>query len=326
MLAGCSSTPITLNGPQTVANANAADATPIDFERITLPKREDPVVIGDLKFAPPPPADVLSSVIASELRARAFQGGDRAGYVARCRLDRFAFRTDTELRYAIAILYVDLSCSVTSKSDGSLAWRGELRGRGIGAGRKNEFENEDAMWQAFADRSMSDVTRELVSDLAVGALGLSGVASVRAFSNDDAEKATSSVNDGPLGPVVLAENPALTKREAVPQLTSRISPERAVAWNAVAMSSFPDEPWIGGIDTVLDEDAFVRFFQYKALARHGSRATLLELRRANKKETQDLLKELLKDLLASDGLTFWRHERIAQDAQTTTMNGDDTSP
>ena len=325
-IAGCASTPIVLNEPQTVASANVAGATPIDFEPITLPKKDEAIVKGDLDFAPPPPNDVLTASIASELRMRGFRGGDAGGYVIKCRLDRFAFRTDTELRYAIALLYVDLNCSVTKKSDASLAWRGELRGRGIAAARKNEFDHEDTMWQAFADRTMSDVTRELASDIATGALELRGTPSMRAFANEDAEKAATGVNDSPLGPVALAEDVAQTKRLAVPELKSRFSAVRAVAWNAVALASFPDEPWIGGIDTVLDEDAYVRFFQYKALARHGSRATLLELRRAHKKESQDLLKEFLKDLVASDGLTFPRQARIPQDAQTTTMSGEETSP
>jgi hypothetical protein len=325
-LAGCGSTPIALHAPQTVASANDVGATPIEFEPITMPKIANPVVKGDLDFAPPPPADVLTSAIGSELRARSFHGGDQAGYLVKCRLDRFAFRTDTELRYAIAILYVDLNCNVTTKSNGALAWRGELRGRGIAAARKNEFDHEDEMWQAFADRTMSDVTRELASDIAVGALDLRGSAAVRSFANDDAEKATSSVNDGPLGAVALAEDVGQTKRMAVPELKSRFSAVRATAWNAVALASFPDEPWIGGIDTVLDEDAYVRFFQYKALARHGSRATMLDVRRAYKKENQDLLKEFLKDLVASDGLTFPRQARTPQEAQTIQMNGDETSP
>jgi hypothetical protein len=243
-----------------------------------------------------------------------------------CRLDRFALRTDTELRYAIAILYVDLNCSITTKSDHTLVWRGELRGRGIAAGRKNEFDHEDEMWQAFADRSMSDVTRELASDIAVGALDLRGSTTVRSFTNEDTEKATTGVNDLPLGPTALAEDVPQTKRLAVPELRSRFSGVRASAWNAVALASFPDEPWIAGIDTLLDEDAYVRFFQYKALARHGSRATLTELRRAHKKESQDLLKEFLKDLIASDGLTFPRQERVAQERQTVEMNADETSP
>ncbi|MEO8874880.1 MAG: hypothetical protein ABI461_04765 [Polyangiaceae bacterium] len=325
-LTGCGSSLVMLNPPQTMARAAQAGTTPIDFEAITLPRVEDPVVPGDLKLAPPPPADVLTSALRSEIHSRAFHGGDAAGYTVKCRLDRFALRTDTQLRYAIALLYIDLNCTVLAKTDGSIAWRGELRGRGIGAGGKKEFDGEDAMWQAFTDRSFSDVTRELVSDLGIGALGLKGTAGVRAFSNDDTEKATASVDDSTLGPVVLAEDVALTRRDAVPELQSRISPMRATAWNAVAMSSFPDEPWIGGVDTVLDVDAFVRFFQYKALARHGSRATLTELRRAYKIENQDLLKELLKDLVASDGLNFPRQARIPQDAQTTNMNGDDTRP
>lgn len=326
VLAGCGSTPLALHAPQTVASANDVGSTPIDFEPITMPKTANPIVKGDLDFAPPSPADVLTSAIGSELRARTFHGGDHAGYVVKCRLDRFAFRTDTELRYALALLYVDMNCNITKKSDASLAWRGELRGRGIAAAKKNEFDHEDDMWQAFADRAMSDVTRELASDIAVGALGLQGSATVRSFANDDTEKATSSVNDGPLGPVALAEDVGQTKRMAVPELNSRFSAVRATAWNAVALASFPDEPWIGGIDTVLDEDAYVRFFQYKALARHGSRATMLEVRRAYKKENQDLLKEFLKDLVASDGLTFPRDARIPQEAQTIQMNGDETSP
>jgi hypothetical protein len=326
LLAGCGGTTVSLHEPQTVASVNESGATPIDFEAISLPKTANPIVKGDLNFAPPSPADVLTGAIRNELRRRSFHGGNPAGYVVKCRLDRFALRTDTELRYAIAILYVDLNCNVDNKNDGTLAWRGELRGRGVAAAKKNEFDHEDEMWQAFADRTMSDVTRELASDIAVGALDLRGSATLRSFANDDTEKATTSVNDGALGPVALSEDPSQAKRFAVPELKSRFSMVRATAWNAVAMASFPDEPWIGGIDTVLDEDAYVRFFQYKALARHGSRATLLEVQRAHKKETQDLLKEFLKDLVASDGLTFPRTARTPQEAQTIQMNGDETSP
>ena len=134
------------------------------------------------------------------------------------------------------------------------------------------------------------------------------------------------MNDGQLGPVALSGDPKTVVDQAVPELLSRIAGLRATAWNAVAMASSPDQPWIGGIDTVLDDDAYVRFFQYKALARHGSRATLLELRRAHKRENQDLLKEFLKDAVQSDGLSFLRNSRTPAEAQTTTTIGDDTSP
>ncbi len=325
-LAGCGSTPIVLNPPQTVAGAARADVTPIDFEPITLREKDNAIVKGDLDFAPPPANDVLTSAIRGELRTRAFHGGDKSGYDVKCRLDRFAFRTDTELRYAIALLYVDLSCTAFLKSDNSIAWRGELRGRSIAAGRKTEFDHEDTMWQAFADRTMSDVTRELVSDLGTGALDLRGTPGARVFANEDAEKATTSVDDSPLGLLGLAQEIPQTKHAAPSEIHSRFSAVRASAWNAIALASFPDEPWIGGIDTMFDEDAYVRFFQYKALARHGSKATLQEVHRAHKKENQDLLKEFLKDLIASDGLSFPRQARTPQDAQTIKMNGDDTSP
>lgn len=303
-----------------------AGATTIDFQPISLPQETNPVVPGDYVLDPPPPNDVLTSAISSELDARALRGGEPGGYIVQCKLDRFAFRTDTELRHAIAVLYADLNCSMFTKSDHALTWRGELRGRGMTGGPKNAFDHEDDMWQAYADRTMSDMVRELATDIAVGALHLQQTVGARAFANEDAEHQTAGVNDSPLGPVALSGDPHAALRDAIPELRSRVAGMRATAWNAVAMASSPDAPWIGGVDTVLDDDAFVRFFQYKALARHGSRATLLELRRAIKRENQDLLKEFLKDAVESDGLGFPRNIRAPAEAQTTTINGDDTSP
>lgn len=327
LVAGCGSTVLTMHEPQCVARGAAAtDATPVDFQPITVSKTTDPVVHGDFDLAPPPPADVLTSAISSELGARALRGGPPGGYVVQCKLDRFAFRTDTELRYAIAILYSDLNCSMFTKADHGLMWRGELRGRAVAAGQKNQFDHEDDMWQAYLDRTMSDMTRELATDIAVGALHLQQTVSTRSFPNEDAEHQTAGVNDAPMGAVSLSGDVALVMRDAVPELRSRIAGMRALAWNAVAMASSPDLPWIGGVDTVLDDDAFVRFYQYKALARHGSRATLLELRRAHKRETQDLLKEFLKDAVGSDGLGFAKNDPTPAEAQTTTTNADDTSP
>ena len=324
---GCGSTHIALHEPQCVTRGREAGATTIDFQPISRPAETDPVVPGDYVFEPPPPNDVLSAAISSELGSRALRGGAPGGYVVQCKLDRFAFRTDTELRHAIAILYADLNCSMFVKSDHSLVWRGELRGRGMTGGPKNAFDHEDDMWQAYADRTMSDVVRELATDIAVGALHLEQTVSARAFDNEDAEHQTAGVDDSPLGPVALSGDVATTTREALPELRSRVAGMRATAWNAVAMASSPDSPWIGGVDTVLDDDAYVRFFQYKALARHGSRATLLELRRARKRENQDLLKEFLKDAVESDGLGFPRNVRTPAETQTTTTtNGDDTSP
>jgi hypothetical protein len=325
-VAGCGSTHIALHDPQSVARAAQGDPTTIDFQPITLPSETNPVVPGDYKLEPPPPNDVLTTAITGELNARALRGGAPGGYVVQCKLDRFAFRTDTELRYAIAILYSDMNCSMFIKSDHTLVWRGELRGRAVAAGPKNEFDHEDDLWQAYADRTMSDMVRELATDIAVGALHLQQTVSARSFPNEDAEHQTAGVNDGQLGPVALSGDPKTVADQAVPELLSRIAGMRATAWNAVAMASSPDQPWIGGIDTVLDDDAYVRFFQYKALARHGSRATLLELRRAHKRENQDLLKEFLKDAVQSDGLSFLRNNRTPAEAQTTTTIGDDTSP
>ena len=77
----------------------------------------------------------------------------------------------------------------------------------------------------------------------------------------------------------------------------------------------------GGIDDRIDDDAFVRFYQYKAFARHGSRATLSALRRALRAEPQPLLEEFLKDILSGEGLVV-RGGRKAS-AET---NGTTTSP
>lgn len=324
--AGCGSTRLTLHEPQTVARSDVNAGTPvIDFQPITMHAGKTPVVAKGFDLVGMP-SMVLSSALSSELNTRAVKGGVPGGYVVACRLERFAFRTDTDLHVALAILYVDLGCSMTTKADKTLVWRGELRGRAIAAGRRDEFADEDDLWQAYADRTMSDVTRELATDIIVGALHLEQTVSMRAFDDQDAEHASAGVNDAPLGPVALSGDPAVVKREAVSDLQSRIAGTRAVAWNAVAMASAPDLPWIGGIDTVLDDDVYVRFFQYKALARHASKATLLDLRVAHKREVQDLLKELVKDSLTSDGIGFPRNGRTPTDAQTTPMNGDATSP
>ena len=66
-----------------------------------------------------------------------------------------------------------------------------------------------------------------------------------------------------------------------------------------------------------DEDAFVRFYQYKAFARHGTRATLSSAKRALRREPQALLEEFLRDTLASDGLAVRGGKNASTDTNGT---------
>jgi hypothetical protein len=56
----------------------------------------------------------------------------------------------------------------------------------------------------------------------------------------------------------------------------------------------------------LDDDALVRFVQYKALARLGSAEALDRLGQAAAKEDEPLLAELLRDAAATRGTGFPR--------------------
>ncbi|MEO6418909.1 MAG: hypothetical protein ABIP39_05855 [Polyangiaceae bacterium] len=319
---GCSKSTIALHAPNCPPSQARTDATRVEIEPISIVGDAHPEVPGDWKFAPPGPAHVLTGGMSTELLARALEGGEQGGYVAHCRLDRFAMRTKTEttIGRTLASLYVDLACDVNRKADKAIVWRGALRGRGISAADSSVFLNDDQMLQSLADRLMSDVSRELASDLAVRVLALKTKSSGRVFANEAAEREGAGINDTAMGGAALSESQESAKA-ASSSLRDPDPMVRAAAWNVIAMASAPDEEWVGGIDDRIDDDAFVRFYQYKAFARHGSRATLSALRRALRAEPQPLLEEFLKDILSGEGLVV-RGGRKAN-AET---NGTTTSP
>ena len=294
----------------------------IDLEPIARPSDRDPEVPGKRGIAPPGPAEVLTGGIAAELRARALHGGEPGGYGVRCTLDRFAIRTDTVKRFLIEVVYVDLACDVRRKADRALVWRGELRGRAGAIEAERMFATDDAAYQALADRLMSDASREIASDLAIGVLGLEASPSKRVFANDGAERESAGIDDGALGSLILAEDEDAT-RAVVPQLREGDPLTRAAAWNAVAMAARPDGSWIAGIETSYDDDAFVRLFQYKAFARHASPSALSDLRRALKREDQTFLEEFLRDAIAAGTLGV-KHGGPPRDAQGGTPARDET--
>jgi hypothetical protein len=299
---GCGSGPLQLHVPTLTPNAAREAVTPIDFEPIAASSNPESILIPE-GAEPPGPAAVLASGIRGELQARAFQGGEAGGYVVKSRLDRFALRRDSDKGFGYALLYVDLSCEIKRKADSAPVWRGELRGRSAALGARQFFSDSHVMDQILADRLMSDVTRELASDLAVRILELSGKPSARVFADQDAEQQLAGVTDGPAGVAALTQNPEAAEKladVAHSSVNDRVA--RAAAWNAIAMASGPDRPWIGGIDTGIDKDAFIRFFQYKALARHATIPTLRELKTARGKEENELLKEFLNDLDSTGGL------------------------
>ncbi len=319
---GCSKSTIALHAPNCPPSQARTDATRVEIEPISIVADTHPEVPGSRMFDPPGPAHVLTGGMTTELLARALEGGEQGGYVARCRLDRFAMRTKSEsaLGRTLASLYVDLGCDVSRKADKALVWRGALRGRGAAAADTSVFANDDQMLQSLADRLMSDVSRELASDLAVRVLSLKTKSSGRVFANEAAEREGAGINDTSLGGAALSESQEAAKAAAA-SLRDPDPMVRAAAWNVIAMAAAPDEEWVGGVDDRIDDDAYVRFFQYKAFARHGSKATLSALRRAFRVEPQELLEEFLKDILTSEGLVV-RGGRKAS-AET---NGTTTSP
>jgi len=323
---GCASRPVELRVPRLAENASR-EPTAIELLSISAP-REENAIIAEPKLVPGDPAAAFLRGMRTELSARAFRGGEPGGYVARCHLDRMALRRDSDEKDALLFLYVDMGCELRRKADRVAIWRGELRGRNATAGSLSLFsDDEDTMNQVLCDRLMSDTTRELVSDLAVRALGLSGHGSARLFDSDDAEHRGAGVDDAPFGLRSLAQSVEGAKK-SLEETHDSDSRHRAAAWNAVAMAASPGGPWLAGIDTVFDRNVQVRFYQYKALARHASPATLRELKVAQEHEKNDLLIEFLKDLQASGGLPLMRRVPVdaAEQQANAVTNGTTTSP
>lgn len=320
LAAGCANTPLALHVPQ-MPPAAARAPTPVDVEPIAKAAEDHVVVHGRRVVASGQPELVLTDGMRTELAARALHGGERGGYTVRCSLDRFAIRDAKDDGAATMIAYADLACTAARKADGARVWRGELFGRSIAASKTSVFSSDDEMWQRLADRVMSDVSRELASDLAVGVLRLTTSPSGRSFAGEDAERALEGVDDvAPYGAWALAEDLDAAKRVFDSGDLKHPDPRvRAAAWNVVAMAEQPGTPWVAGIETVPDDDVYVRFFQYKALARYASKASLVELKIAVKREGQSLLEELGKDALALGGIGVRR-------AATAATSGTTTSP
>jgi hypothetical protein len=304
-VAGCSAGPLALNAPE-VAMAAARAPCPVDLEPIAT----GAAIVGD--FAAPGPASVLTAAMNNELRGRALRAPETVhepgGYTVRCTLDRFAVRTResvTESQEVLA-LYADLSCEASRASDHAAVWRGELRARTFSEDA-NVLGSDTSTRQRLLDRALSDAARELASDLALRALGLLAEPSARVFVDADQQRLHSGLDDSPFGPAALQEtgatNPSIQKA-----ITDPNAPVRAAAWNALAMAAGPGDPWSAGVKLTLDDDAAVRFAQYKALARLGSDAALAQLRSAAG-DGEPLLAELIADALRTGGTGFPRSRR-----------------
>jgi hypothetical protein len=98
--------------------------------------------------------------------------------------------------------------------------------------------------------------------------------------------------------------------DAAMRASSDHDPElRAAAWNVVAMAAGPGDPWQAGATLHLDDDALVRFVQYKALARLGTPAALHQLSSAAEREDDPVLSELVADAIKTGGTGLPRSRR-----------------
>jgi hypothetical protein len=299
--AACSSS-LALHAPD-VVGAVARDATRVDLD----PMESRGPVLGS--YDPPGPASVLTAAMAQELAGRALAGGEPGGYVVHCALDRFAVRSSTVLteNSQLLTLYADASCEAKRHADGAPVWRGELRGRACAQGN-NVLGTSIGVTQRLVDRALSDAAREMASDLAVRALGLRAAPSARAFADEGEQRARGGLDDTAWGPSALQEAPG-GANHALRTLDLHDTTLRASEWNVVALASGPDDPWAAGEKMALDDEALVRFQQYKALARHGSPESLAQLRTAAETEGTALLAEMARDALASAGIGVARAVR-----------------
>jgi hypothetical protein len=315
----CSGHRLALHAPECAPATARTEPTEIEMDPIVGPAPE--ALVTPFPLGRSTPAAVMTSGMTSELRGRALQG-DAGGFVAACTLDRFAVREYQAMSSsnALSTLYVDLACRVRRRSDHALVWQGELRGR-CAATASVLFAGDDGSLESRTARMLGDATREVASDLAVRALGLGVSPSARVFRNEAAARVLSGVDDTPLGPAALAE-----ATEGVPPVVASLkdatSPvTRASAWNVVAMAAGPGDPWLAGAGLALDPDVYVRFYQYKALARLGSPSTMAQLKKALANEDEPQLAELLRDSIASGGIGMAR----SRNASAPT-NGSTTRP
>jgi hypothetical protein len=294
--------PVALNAPE-IATAAARAPSPVELEPIA----SGGAIVGD--FMAPGPASVLTAAMDRELHGRALHGGESGGYSVRCTLDRFAMRTResvTESQEELA-LYADLSCEASRAVDHVAIWRGELRAR-VFSEDPNILGSDTNTRQRLLDRALSDAARELVSDLALRALGLLAEPSARIFVDADEQKRRGGLDDTPFGAAALEETGATTG-SLQKATTDGSAAVRAAAWNVVAMAAGPGETWAVDAKVALDDDAAVRFAQYKALARLGSDTAMGQLRAAASVEGDPLLAELLADVIGTGGTGLPRTRR-----------------
>jgi hypothetical protein len=301
-LVACGAGPLSLNAPD-ISKAVARSPSPVDLDPIAA----SGAIVGD--YGAPGPALVLTAAMNNELRGRALHGGESGGYAVRCTLDRFAVRARESMTESqeLLTLYADLSCEASRAVDHVAIWRGELRARTF-AEDANILGSDTSIQQRLADRAMSDAARELASDLAIRALGLLAEPSARVFTDADQQRQRGGLDDSPFGPAALQETGGTlgSVQQGIANGSARI---RAAAWNVVAMASGPGDPWATAGKLTLDDDAGVRFVQYKALARLGSDTAMAQLRVASSSEGDPLLAEMVADAIKSGGTGLARTRR-----------------
>jgi hypothetical protein len=328
-LAGCS-IPMALHAPTCAPRPASADPAKVDLAPIALGPSAA-IQLGDGSWAAPGPDAIVTSGMRTELDGRALRGGETGGYAVSCTLDRFSIRRDSSMAesHVFATLYVDLACTASRAQDHAVVWRGELRGRAAATGG-SLFENDMVTLQHLVDRMVSDASREMASDLALRALGLTADPGQRVFADDETERELGGTDDTTIGAGALTESAA-----AVPALLAQLGSTapgsaavdvtaRASVWNSVAMSVGPGDAWNAGDKLRLDDEPFVRFYQYKALARLASPAALAQLGGARDHEDASLLSELLADSLSTGGIGFPRSRRPTNASAVT--NGTTTRP
>ena len=321
-LAACAPDEVRLHAPEIAGSKARESPAKVELEPMVMGAGVTTAIESGESIAQhPDPSAVLTAGIRDELAGRALRGGEPGGYDVKCTLDRFAVRVENGVTRRLATLYADAQCDVVRAADSRVAWRGEIRGRAC-TREASSIERGSPGVQRMIDRMMSDAAREMASDLLVRVLGLTGVPSARAFEDEQQQKEIAGIDDGDLGTAALAER--ILDRAALDRaLADRQAPARAAAWNVVAMSVGPGDAWPLGDTFVPDGTASVRFYQYKALAREASAATLVQLEEAAAGEKDALLLEMARDSLASGGIAFPRSPRAKANTVT---NGTTTSP
>jgi hypothetical protein len=327
-----------LEPPEIARNLPRDGGARVEIEPIVLSPGARVVTIssGETILPHPDAAAAVTAGMRAEVRGRALEGGDPGGYTVSCTLERFAVRDSTNITTTtFAVLYIDLACTAVAAQTGARVWQGELRGRGCARGF-TAFEKGASGITELLDRTMSDVTREMASDLVVRALGLrSAGRSARVFDDANQRATVAGLDDGPLAAAELGEDIGvvgpLEKADGGPGGVLALIAEstwwkRAEGWNAIAMAAGPGEPWPVPGPFVRDGDDRVRFYQYKALAREASPATLAALEAAAKEEGGSLDGEMARDALASGGLGFARRPNGASANGSAVTNGTTTSP